>query len=154
MNYRMADKNDIEKLVNIRISYLKEDFGEISDESFKTICESLPEYFVKHLNNDIFAFIAENDDIVVSSAFLLIVEKPANPCFVTGKIGNVLNVYTVPGHRRKGSAGRLMDMLINFGREKNIDYIELKATDVGYPLYKKLGFVENVSSYTDMKFYF
>ena len=36
--------------------------------------------------------------------------------------------------------------------ELGLDFIELKATKEGYPLYKKLGFEEQHSTYTPMKF--
>lgn len=151
MNFRIADEQDFDKLVELRLRYLKEDFGEISSENIRSIVNSLSDYFKKHNKRDFFAFLAEEEDTVISVAFLLIVEKPAGPHFITGKIGNVLNVYTVPEYRRMGIAEKLMNMLANFAKDKQLDFIELKATQDGYPLYKKIMFIEEKSSYTSMK---
>jgi MoxR-like ATPase len=43
-------------------------------------------------------------------------------------------------------------MALAFSKALGLDFIELKATKEGYPLYKKLGFEEQHSPYTPMKF--
>lgn len=154
MDYRLADKNDFEKLTEIRIKYIEEDFGELSAEVKEKILLSLPGYFSRHLNRDLFAFLAEEKRSVVSSAFLLVAEKPANPRFPNGRIGEVLNVYTLPQYRRRGIAGNLMKMLVRAAGEKKLDFVRLKATESGYPLYKRLGFTEDADSYISMKLTF
>ena len=54
----------------------------------------LPIYFQTHLNKDLIAFIAKDDDRIVATTFLLVVDKPPNPHFINGRVGEVLNVYT------------------------------------------------------------
>ncbi len=146
--------NDIETLVEMRMTYISYDFPDTSDEELSKIATVLPEYFKKHIDKDMFAFAAVENGIVISGAFLVIIEKPANPAFPTGKVGNVLNVFTLEQYRRKGIAARVMKMLIDYAKNIKLDFLELKATSDGYPLYKKLGFSEETSSYTSMKFYF
>lgn len=146
--------NDIETLVKMRMTYLNYDFPGTSEEELAKINAALPEYFNKHIDKDMFAFAAVEDGTVISGAFLVIIEKPANPAFPTGKIGNVLNVFTLEQYRRKGIAARVMKMLMEYAEGSRLDFLELKATSDGYPLYKKLGFSEEASSYTSMKFYF
>lgn len=116
--------------------------------------KKLPEYFEKHLGKDLFAFAAKENNEIVATALLLIIEKPSNPNFITGLIGNVLNVYTMPDYRRQGISAKLMENLISFAKEHNLDFVELKATTEGYPLYKKIGFTEHNSDYTDMRLFF
>ena len=89
---------------------------------------------------------------MVSCAMLVVTEKPANPSFITGKTGTVLNVYTEKSYRKKGIATIIMNNLIEYSKALGLDFIELKATKEGYPLYKKLGFEEQHSTYTPMKF--
>ena len=105
------------------------------------------------MNRDLHIYIARNERIV-SCAFLLVSEKPYNPSFPHGQTGTVLNVYTVPEERRQGLAKRLMEMLIADARALGLDYIELKATESGYRLYKELGFKDAVNKYTPMKYEF
>ncbi len=152
MIYRMADKNDIDELVRMRIAYINEDYEDISDEQMQQIKKSLPEYFEKHTGVDFSAFVAEDEGKLVSCAMLVITEKPTNPSFITGRTGTVLNVYTEKAYRRKGIATIIMNNLIEYSKASGLDFIELKATKDGYSLYKKLGFEEQFSTYTPMKF--
>ena len=43
-------------------------------------------------------------------------------------------------------------MLKDYAREHNIDRIDLKASKMGYPVYKKAGFEEVVSEDVAMRF--
>jgi ribosomal protein S18 acetylase RimI-like enzyme len=88
---------------------------------------------------------------VVSTTFLLITEKPARPSFMNGKTGTVLNVFTEKDYRRRGISEILMKMLMQDAHEEGLDYIDLTATEDGYPLYKKLGFAEEKPKTKPMK---
>ncbi|MBO4523570.1 GNAT family N-acetyltransferase [Ruminococcus sp.] len=138
-------------LTDIRMQYLLEDFPEMTAEQAEHIREKLPEYYAEHLNCDFFAYIAEDNGTIIGSAFLVLIEMPPNSNFPNGKIGNVLNVYVNPQYRRQGIAKALMELLIADAKNMSLDYIELKASSDGYPLYKKLGFKENVSVFRPMK---
>ncbi|MDE6849446.1 MAG: GNAT family N-acetyltransferase [Ruminococcus sp.] len=97
-----------------------------------------------------FVYIVKPERIV-SCCFLLLSEKPANPDFINGRTGIVMNVYTKPECRRKGIAGRIMNVLISDAKEMKLDFVELKSTDCGYNLYKSVGFKEIRSKYHNMK---
>lgn len=152
MEFRRLGKNEIDELVKIRILYLREDFKETTDKQFSEIEKNLYSYFEKHIDNDLFAFGAMENDEIISASLLLIIEKPCNPRFITGKTGEVFSVYTLPEYRRQGIALKVMEMLINFSKEINLDIINLKATLEGYPLYKKLRFFEDNTCYVPMKY--
>ncbi len=142
LEFRRACHGDISVLVEMRILYSIETYGGISEAFENRMRTELPSYFERHLGKDLFAYLALENGEAVSSAMLLVEEKPINPALPDGRTGVVLNVFTKPEHRRKGLARRLMEMLISEAGEAGIDYIELKATESGYPLYKKLGFDE------------
>ncbi len=153
MKYRKAKNSDIDSLVNMRIAYLNDDYNGLDKLTEKQIKKSLPDYFSNHLNQNLFAYIAEDDNMnIVATALLLVSEKPANPNFITGKTGTVLNVFTNKPYRRHGIAKALMEMLLSDSKNLGLDFVELKATKDGYPLYKKMGFLEEKSSYTPMKY--
>lgn len=117
------------------------------------IRNQLPEYYRNHLNKDLFVYIVKSERII-SCSFLLISEKPANPSFINGRTGTVMNVYTKPDFRRKGIAGNIMKFLIADAKKMELDFIELKSTDDGYNLYKSVGFEEVFSKYRNMKIIF
>lgn len=43
-------------------------------------------------------------------------------------------------------------MLIAKSEELGLDFVELKATDSGYSLYKSIGFKDTISKYHNMKY--
>jgi len=151
MNVEMAENKDITSLTELRIAYIKEDHGELIEDDAAKIRKDLPVYFEKNLNKNIFCYLIREKGEVVACAFLLVVEKPLSPVFMTGKTGTVLNVYTIPAYRRKGYAKRIMEKLLLDAVEKNLSSVELKATDAGYHLYKSIGFAEETSNYRFMK---
>lgn len=151
IKFEKADHSLIDELTQIRMDYLSEDYGNINENDSQKIIDSLPDYYKKHINQDLFAYVARTDKIV-ASAFLLVVEKPANPSFISGKTGMILNVYTKPEFRKQGIARYLIEMLLADAKKMNLDFVELKATQAGYELYKKIGFKDSVDKYMPMKY--
>ena len=149
MKFEKATIKDINMLTDLRLVYLQEDLGVITDKQL--IQESLPGYYEKHLNKDLMVYIARDDEDIVACAFLLIVEKPMSPSFITGKTGTVLNVYTKPEYRNKGYAKKLMTMMLEQATAQDVSVIELKSTEDGYLLYKSAGFGDVVAKYHNMK---
>ena len=143
--------SDIASLTALRVEFLREDCGELSEEVTGKLKESLPVYFEKNLNRSIFCYLIREAEAVVACAFLLVVEKPANPMFITGKTGTVLNVYTKPAFRRKGYGKALMEALLQDAAEMNLSSVDLEATEDGYDLYKSVGFKDYASKYRTMK---
>ena len=151
MVFDKATKKDIGVLTELRIAYLQEDLGAISDKDLELMQATLPSYYEKHLNKDLIVYVARNEMDIVSCAFLLIVEKPMSPSFITGKTGTVLNVYTKLEYRKKGYAKNLMTMMLEDAKAEGVSIIELKATEDGYSLYKSVGFEDVVAKYHNMK---
>ena len=151
MTFDKATAQDTGMLTELRIAYLKEDLGEINNADLKLIESLLPGYYEKHLNKDLKVYVVRNERDIVSCAFLLIVEKPMSPSFITGKTGIVLNVYTKPEYRKKGYAKKLMNMMLEDAKAENVSIIELKATEDGYSLYRSVGFEDVVAKYHNMR---
>ena len=151
MIFDKATKKDIDALTELRISYLQEDLGVISDENLELMQATLPSYYEKHLNKDLIVYVTRDEMDIVSCAFLLIVEKPMSPSFITGKTGTVLNVYTKLDYRKKGYAKKLITTMLEDAKAEGLSIIELKATEDGYSLYKSVGFEDVVAKYHNMK---
>lgn len=149
MIFEKATIKDINGLTDLRLAYLQEDLGVITDKEL--IQESLPGYYEKHLNKDLMVYVARDDEDIVACAFLLIVEKPMSPSFITGKTGTALNVYTKPEYRNKGYAKKLMTMMLEDATAQDVSVIELKSTEDGYLLYRSVGFEDVVAKYHNMK---
>ena len=149
--YDIANLNDIPELVRLRILYMIDDFGSITDEERAGMEKQLPGYFERELGKKLIAFVARAEGRLVAAAYLLIIEKPANPFFLNGLDSEVLSVYTEEGYRGKGICTNLMRNMIDYAAEHKISRIDLMATDEGYPIYKRLGFEDKVQKYKDMR---
>lgn len=149
-----ANINDIPELIRLRIAYIIDDYGSINEFERQAVEEQLPDYFKRKLGNELIAFVARAEGQLVAAAYLLIIEKPANPTMPNGLVGEVFSVFTERGYRGKGISTRLMNDMITYAREKRLCHIDLKATDDGYRLYKKLGFEEKSQKYRDMRLTF
>ena len=150
MEVRIATKADIASLVALRLEYLRADYSVLPKEVEQVLRAQLPLYFSRHLGKDCHVYLAEEHQSAVSCAFLIVLEKPANPTFPTGKVGTVMNVYTRPVYRRRGFACALLEQLISDARKMDLSYLELKATEQGLHLYQRLGFNREISRYLPM----
>ena len=151
MDVLKASSADIPQLVQLRLAYLTEVFGSLSVSDVSEIRSRLPGWLEKHLNNDLFVFTVREEDVIVSCAFLLVIEKPMSPSFINGKTGTVLNVYTCPEYRRRGYGKAVMTALVKEAEEMELCSVDLKATEDGYSLYKAVGFTDDTSKYHNMK---
>lgn len=150
IKYDIATKDDINELIRLRIAYMMDDFGSVSEDERIALEKQLPDYFSRKLGSELIAFVARDENRIVSVAYLLIIEMPANLLLLNGIYGDVLNVYTEPEYRGKGLATSLMNNLIEYGKKAGLGRIDLMATDDGYPIYKKVGFEDKELKYKDM----
>ena len=154
MEINNANTNDINILVNLRIEYLLSDYKVIEENKLNVIRNNLPTYFMEHLNKDLFAYVCRKNDEIIGCIFLYVSYKPSNPSFINGRTGTVMNAYVKEGYRKQGIGKKLVESIINKGKELDLDYIDLQATEDGYNLYKNTGFVETSSKYRYMKYTF
>ena len=153
MHVEQANTTDMGELVELRVAYLTEDNGLLDERDETAIRSGLPDYYKAHLGKDLHAYVIRQDGRIASCAFLIVVEKPMSPAFMSGRTGIVLNVYTCPECRRKGYARQVMEALLAGAQELGLSVVELQATDDGYPLYLAVGFSDDESKYHRMKWF-
>jgi GNAT superfamily N-acetyltransferase len=109
---------------------------------------SVAEYLQRSLASEGFlAWIVEDDGEVVATGGMVVYERMMRSKGAgVGYEGYILNVYTLPQHRRRGHAERMMQALLDCARERGIR-LTLVATDDGVPLYRKLGFQHDDRNY-------
>lgn len=146
---RRLHENDKESFLLLRMAFLEEEFV-IHETEKKQLVENLKVYFDEHImKGDFIGVVGECNGKVVSAVYLTVSERPANPNFMNGKIGTLLNVYTYPECRKKGFATKVIDEIIEEAKKMNIKFIDLNATESGINVYRKVGFVE--SNYKSMR---
>jgi len=143
ISLRKASENDIETLVENRIIFLKEAYGNPSPELESLLRLNLREYYNRSLKSGTFiSWIAEYENEAVGFSGMVIREQPGNFEIPNGKTGYILNIFTIKQFRKNGIASLLVQKLIDVGRQKGLDKIELHATPDGEPVYRRIGFIE------------
>lgn len=140
---KKTDSKDIDDLMSIRLEMLRIvnncaiDY-EFSDELVR--CSR--EYFIKGNQNTVLAY---DNDKAIGCASLSYIEVMPTFDHPTGKRAHLMNVYTNSEYRRQGIGKKMVKLLIEEALSKGCTEISLDATDAGKPLYKALGFMENMS---------
>lgn len=140
-NIRKATIHNIEALLSLRISLLKE-VNELrsaeEEQSFRLAPET---YLQAALQTESFiAYIATIDDVVISMSGITFFERPPYIGNLEGKEAYILNMYTLPEHRGKGLAKQLLEYCIEECKERQVKRIWLHASEDGELLYQKKGF--------------
>jgi GNAT superfamily N-acetyltransferase len=76
----------------------------------------------------------------VASGGVVIDQHPPGPGNLSGQIGYIMNVVTLPDYRRRGIARGVMRAMLEWLAEQGLQVISLHTTEVGRPLYDRLGF--------------
>ena len=79
-------------------------------------------------------------DEAVGSGGLVLDQHPPGPSNLSGRVGYIMNVVTVPQYRRQGIARRIMQTMLVWLEAQGIQHVTLHATEAGRPLYEELGF--------------
>jgi GNAT superfamily N-acetyltransferase len=142
--YRKANVNDIDALVEYRIKFLDELYDRPKEYEIKIIKKTIGKYFSKKIpTNDFIAWIAEFKGKIVGTSGMVIWRLPSRyGGLESGKLGYILNLYTIPEERSKGICTRLLNELIKEARSLGLKYLHLHASRYGINVYKKLGFTE------------
>jgi GNAT superfamily N-acetyltransferase len=142
--YRRAGMADISNLVELRIRFLDELYNHREDAETRLVRNSLRDYFVRKIpSGEFIAWLAEYDGEIVGTSGMVVWEKPALYSGVeSGKLGYILNFYTVPEARVKGICTQLLNHLIEEAKSLGIKYLHLHASRYGINIYRKAGFTE------------
>jgi len=142
--YRPATTNDVSALVDYRVRFLNELLNHPNDDDTKVLRMSVVEYFTRAIpSKDFIAWVAEYDEKIIATSGMVVWQKPAIYGGVeSGKLGYLLNFYTVPEARERGIATRLLNELLREAKSSGIKYLHLHASKDGISIYRKAGFKE------------
>ncbi len=141
---RKAILDDIDKLIEFRIEFLKEIQDFPPDKEIEIFQKYLKEFFIdKMKSNEFIAWLAESDNEIIATSGLSFLQKPPHFINITGKFAYIMNMYTKPEWRRKGIGSELLEKLLDEIKKHSIESVVLHATPYGRRLYEKYGFKEN-----------
>jgi len=148
MKIREAGIEDIKILVEYRKQFLNEVYKEELPPCFDT---NMSEYLTKLYKEEAFvSFLAEKDNTVISVVMMSIVQYPPKLGGEVRNIGYVFNVYTLPQHRGQGIGAKLLDKVIEKGKQAKLTQIQLQAQQKAESLYLRAGF-KNDKEYMVLK---
>jgi ribosomal protein S18 acetylase RimI-like enzyme len=117
------------------------DAGKPDDAKLRTMSEAFQAWLLPRIESGgYFGWFAEADGQVVAGLGMMILDWPPHPLHLEPMRGYILNVYTEPEWRGRGLAKRLTLLAMEAARERGLNLTILHATEMGKPLYAKLGF--------------
>ena len=149
ITYHKAGINDVSSIVDNRILFALELSDPTSEAPIQALRQGLNAYFLKATtNNSCISFIAKAGDQVAGIGSMHVREMPGNFKNPSGKWGYIMNMYTLPAHRRKGICKGILAHLVEEGKKMGITAFELHATAEGEMVYKQNGFsIHNEPTY-------
>ena len=149
---KLIEKDDISNLINLRVEYFKEAYSEFTYKDCQLLTENMNHYLSEHLNKDCFGFITMDGKKAISCGIVNVFEKVPNKHFPNGIFAGIYGVFTLKSYRRNGYATEIINNVIRLMKNKEVSFIELEASDDGFGVYEKCGFVSSESKYKKMKY--
>lgn len=148
MHFRKAALYDADTLSHLRAEMLREE-EEYPVAFLDLIVIHTREYILKGmLDQSYCAWVAEHDGDIIAMGGVTYFTLPPNDWCPSGKTAYIGSLYTLPAFRKQGIAGKLMNLLISEAKEQKCQRILLHTSDMGRPLYEKLGFEDSSSAMT------
>ncbi len=140
MNYRQATLVDIDLLVSRRLQFIEVDEKSGNYEYIKDKCYL---YFQKALAEEACdVILAEDSGKGIGTGIIFYYDSVPSRSNPTGKNAYVTSLFVEPGYRGKGIAKTIMKQLTEKAASRGYEIVMLNASDMGKPLYEKMGFAE------------
>ena len=140
ITFRRITVNDLEVFIKMRINQLREE-GAKEDINLEA---ALKDYYLRHLSDGTFiSWLALDNDRIIGTSGMSIVEKPPYFGCPSGKIGLLSSMFTDPNYRRKGIAKTLLSKVIDEAKTQGCGTVQITASDMGVLLYSDYGFEKN-----------
>ena len=138
LTYRKGTEQEVDLLVSTRMEAMAAMHGvEMSEE----LAGEIRDYYARALadGSHVAYLVYDGDTFAGCGGITFYQDMPtrANP---TGRVANIMNIYTVPVCRRRGVALQMVDLLVREARDRGVKVVTLDATDAGRPVYEKYGF--------------
>ena len=140
ITYKKLTVNDLDVFIKMRINQLREE-GAKEDIDLEP---ALKDYYLRHLSDGTFvSWLASDNDRIIGTSGMSIVEKPPYFGCPSGKIGLLSNMFTDPSYRRKGIAKTLLSKVIDEAKTQGCGTVQITASNMGVLLYSDYGFEKN-----------
>ncbi len=140
VTYQKLTDRELDVFIEMRIAQLREE-GATEDIDLRP---ALKDYYARHMADDTFvSWIALDNDRIIGTSGMSIVEKPPYFGCPNGKIGLLSSMFTDKAYRRQGIAKELLSRVVNEARIHGCGVVQITASDMGVLLYTSFGFIKN-----------
>ena len=140
ITYKKLTVNDLDVFIKMRINQLREE-GAKEDIDLEP---ALRDYYLRHLSDGTFiSWLALDNDRIIGTSGMSIVEKPPYFGCPSGKIGLLSSMFTDPSYRRKGIAKTFLSKVIDEAKTQGCGTVQITASNMGVHLYSDYGFEKN-----------
>ena len=140
ITYKKLTVSDLDVFIKMRINQLREE-GAKEDIDLEP---ALKDYYLRHLSDGTFvSWLALDNDRIIGTSGMSIVEKPPYFGCPSGKIGLLSSMFTDPSYRRKGIAKTLLSKVIDEAKTQGCGTVQITASNMGVLLYSDYGFEKN-----------
>lgn len=124
MDIRLATLNDIEQICQLYNEFFDYN-AELQPEYYKAVKESggYPKSVIENEESDI--FLAVENDTVIGFIHVREAQTPPFDSIVPHKYAEVIDLIVTALCRKKGIGAKLMNAAKQWGKTRNLDYIEL-----------------------------
>lgn len=141
INYRRADISDIETLVELRLRFIRQYQPDRVAELDAEIETGIRRYYTETIpTGECIHWLAESENRTIGGGALSIRSYAPGLLLRNGKSAYIFNIYTESGFRKRGIATEIVRRLIADAEQCGVTRLELHATEMGCPIYEKLGF--------------
>ena len=138
MKYRIATVEDCTALTRLRMDMRKERDSDFREE---TLYANTLAFFQNNIAKGTHvAFLCEEAGAIIGTAGLTLFEMPPTSKLPNGKVAKLMNMYTVPAHRKQGVAKGMLDFVMDYAKEHGYYKIMRNSSPMGKPLYERAGF--------------
>jgi GNAT superfamily N-acetyltransferase len=143
INYRLAEKSDVDGLVSLRAQFIGIDK---SHEAFEKVYENIKGYFEsKILTKECVTILAEDKNSIIGTGIVFFYDSVPSLSNISGKNAYITSMYVKEEYRRIKIGSTILEKLIEISKTNHAQFIMLNATEIGRKLYNQYGFkdIEN-----------
>jgi GNAT superfamily N-acetyltransferase len=141
MLFRQARWQDAPALARMRWDFTAEDdyiHPAATHEDYEGCFEGFLDYALRSGRWAI--WVAEENGQLVSHIFMQVIEKVPRPGREERQFGWVTNVYTIPEYRNQGVGSQLMEHVVEWSKDRNLELMVVWPTQRSVPYYQRAGF--------------
>ena len=145
ISFRKADIDDLYKVLDLRMVFLNDYKDHEDDDEARVLKSNIENYLKDALPGGRFiAYLAYHNGKPIASGGMEIREvAPRYGSISNGRMGYIMNMYTIPSYRKMGIGSAILELLKNEAREMGISFLHLHASKDGDSIYRKAGFMDH-----------